>query len=111
MSKRIEYLRLFRQSVDKLPVTYKKMTVQKIVSGEELIRKGIKELKDGKPIMPRFNYTSTGIEDVPVNHYNELKKIYDANYTKGDLLLNQAIAAYCDACNGIGKDKKEVRGE
>lgn len=83
-----------------LPKTRQDANVKSIVTGAELIEKGITKLNSGEVVLPEKKYLRKLSDSMPVNHFRRLKSVYKSAGVKGvKSYCNQVLELHKNASN------------
>jgi len=91
-------LKKIRRIASQLPVINKRVVIGEIISGEDLIKDGVKEI-EGKPVDPKGQYKRKKVVRGILNHNKKMKQLYN----KGGVPM---VNGYINAAMAIAKKAK-----
>jgi hypothetical protein len=100
MGKKLK-LKAMRRIAREMPAMEQNITVGVKVSGKELIEKGVREVQ-GQPVMGSAKYRAMQKQAFPLNHYRQMKKLYNSDGKAGVGAYINAVAQHQNkqAANG-----------
>lgn len=86
-------LKKIRRIAEAMPIINTRRVHATIVTGEELLKKGVKDVK-GQEVDPNINYREKKIVSVPLNHNRKMKKLYQMNGMNAVKMYMGAVKQY-----------------